>query len=47
MRGEYCIAGGSILSALAVILLVFVNIGQLSTGAVVKGLYLAEINVQA
>ena len=47
MRGEYCIAGASILSAISVILLIFANIGQISTGGVVSSIYYAEVNVQA
>lgn len=45
MRGEHCVAGASILSAISVILLVFVNIGQIKTGAVTSGLYFLEVNV--
>lgn len=47
MRGEHCVAGASILTAIAVILLVFANIGQLSPGAVTNGIYWAELNVEA
>ena len=47
MRGEHCVAGASILTAIAVILLVFANIGQISSGAVTNGLYWAELNVEA
>jgi hypothetical protein len=45
MRGEHCVTGASILSAIAVIMLIFVNIGQVNPGAVTSGLYFAEINV--
>jgi len=47
MRGEHCVAGASILTAIAVILLVFANIGQLSSGAVTNGIYWAELNIEA
>lgn len=40
-------AGASILSAIALILLVFANIGQVSPGALTKDIYMAEINVAA
>jgi hypothetical protein len=45
MRGEHCIAGASILSAISLILLVFVNISQIKPGAVTNGLYFAEVNL--
>jgi len=47
MRGEHCVAGASILTAIAVILMVFANIGQLSSGVVTNGIYWAELNVEA
>jgi len=47
MRGEHCVAGASVLSAIAVILLVFANIGQISPGAVTNGLYFAQVDVKA
>ena len=47
MRGEYCVAGASIASAIALILLVFANIGQISSGALVKGIYMVELNIAA
>ncbi|RSH79258.1 uncharacterized protein EHS24_001298 [Apiotrichum porosum] len=47
MRGEHCIAGASILTFMAMILLVFANIGQISSGAVTNGLHLVEVNVAA
>jgi hypothetical protein len=47
MRGEHCVAGASILSGIAIILLVFVNISQINPGSVTSGLYFAEINVEA
>lgn len=46
MRGEHCIAGASILSAISLILLVFVNISQIKPGAVTNGLYFAEVNLE-
>lgn len=47
MRGEHCIAGASILSAMALIMLVFANIGQIKPGAVTNGLYMVELDVKA
>ncbi|WWD18637.1 hypothetical protein CI109_103090 [Kwoniella shandongensis] len=47
MRGEHCVAGATILSAMAVILLVFAHIGQISTGGLVNAIYMAEVNVAA
>lgn len=47
MRGEHCVAGASILTAIAVILMVFANIGQLTPGAVTNGIYWAELNIEA
>lgn len=47
MRGEHCIAGASILTAMAMIMLTFANIGQVNSGAVCNGLYMAELNVAA
>lgn len=47
MRGEHCVAGASILSAIAIILLVFANIGQISSGGLTNSIYLAEVNVAA
>jgi hypothetical protein len=47
MRGEHCVAGASILTAIAVILMVFANIGQISSGAVTNGIYWVELNVEA
>ncbi|WVO18075.1 hypothetical protein L204_105774 [Cryptococcus depauperatus] len=47
MRGEHCVAGATILSAISVILLVFAHIGQISTGGLVNSIYMAEVNVAA
>ncbi|EIW67660.1 claudin family protein [Tremella mesenterica] len=47
MRGEYCLYGATALSAMAIILLVFAHIGQVSSGAVTSGIYMAQINVAA
>jgi len=47
MRGEHCVMGASILSAIAVIMLVFAHIGQISTGGLVNSIYFAEVNVEA
>lgn len=47
MRGEHCVAGASVLTFIALILLVFANIGQIKPGAVTNGIYWAEVNVAA
>ncbi|OWZ66583.1 hypothetical protein AYX15_02212 [Cryptococcus neoformans] len=47
MRGEHCVAGATILSVISVILLIFAHIGQVSSGPLVKSIYMAEINVAA
>ncbi|ORY30543.1 actin cortical patch SUR7/pH-response regulator pali [Naematelia encephala] len=47
MRGEHCIAGASILSAISVILLVFAHIGQVSSGTLTNSIYMVEVNVEA
>ncbi|WVR06483.1 hypothetical protein IAU60_003514 [Kwoniella sp. DSM 27419] len=47
MRGEHCVAGATIFSAIALILLVFAHIGQISSGVLVKSIYMAEVNVAA
>lgn len=45
MRGEYCLYGASVLSGIAVILLVFANIGQISSGAFTNAIYFAQVDV--
>ncbi|WVQ65585.1 uncharacterized protein L199_003763 [Kwoniella botswanensis] len=47
MRGEHCIAGATILSAVAIILLIFAHIGQVGSGALVNGIHFMEVNVAA
>jgi len=47
MRGEHCVAAASVLSAMAVLLLIFANIGQVSSGPLTNGIYWAEVNVAA
>ncbi|WVW84850.1 hypothetical protein I302_106885 [Kwoniella bestiolae CBS 10118] len=47
MRGEHCIAGATILSAVAIILLVFAHIGQVGSGALVNSIHFMEVNVAA
>ncbi|KAK8858742.1 hypothetical protein IAR55_002971 [Kwoniella newhampshirensis] len=47
MRGEHCVAGATILTAMSVILLVFAHIGQIGSGALVNAIYMAEVNVAA
>lgn len=47
MRGEHCVAGATILSVISVILLIFAHIGQVSSGALVRSIYMAEVNVAA
>ncbi|WWC88550.1 uncharacterized protein L201_003461 [Kwoniella dendrophila CBS 6074] len=45
MRGEHCIAGATVLSAIAIILLVFAHIGQIGSGALVNSIHMMEVNV--
>ena len=47
MRGEHCVLGASILSAIALILLVFAHIGQVSPGGLTNSIYMVEVNVAA
>jgi hypothetical protein len=47
MRGEYCIFGATALTVMAMIMLIFANIGQINPGGVCNGLYLVEMNVAA
>lgn len=46
MRGEHCIAGASVLTGIALILLVFANIGQVSSGALSNSIYLVQLDVK-
>lgn len=45
MKGEYCIGGASILSAIAVLLMIFVHVGQINTSSVPHGVSMATLNV--
>ncbi|KAG9314604.1 actin cortical patch SUR7/pH-response regulator pali [Chiua virens] len=45
MKGEYCIAGASFLSFAALLLLIFVHVGQINTSTVPHGISMATINV--
>ncbi|KAK0198507.1 actin cortical patch SUR7/pH-response regulator pali [Armillaria mellea] len=45
MRGEIFVGFASLLSFAALILLIFVNVGQINTSAVPRALYLAKVNV--
>ncbi|KAG6332328.1 hypothetical protein ID866_6756 [Astraeus odoratus] len=45
MKGEYCIGGASFLSAVAILLLIFVHVGQISTATVPHGVSMATLNV--
>lgn len=45
MKGEYCIGGASFLSAVAVLLLIFVHVGQINTSSVSYGISMAALNV--
>ncbi|KAG1866384.1 hypothetical protein C8R48DRAFT_633435 [Suillus tomentosus] len=44
MRGEYCIGGASLLSFVALLLLIFVHVGQINTSLVPHGIAMAKIN---
>lgn len=46
MRGEHCIAGASLLTFIAVILLAFANIGQVSSAAVANSIYLVQVDME-
>ncbi|KAF9229598.1 hypothetical protein BS17DRAFT_771667 [Gyrodon lividus] len=45
MKGEYCIAGASFLSFVALLLLIFVHVGQINTSTVPHGISMATANV--
>ncbi|KAH7883850.1 actin cortical patch SUR7/pH-response regulator pali [Phlebopus sp. FC_14] len=45
MRGEYCIGGASFLSFVALLLLIFVHVGQINTSTVPHGISMATVNV--
>ncbi|KAI6045077.1 actin cortical patch SUR7/pH-response regulator pali [Pisolithus marmoratus] len=45
MKGEYCIGGASLLSAVAVLLLIFVHVGQINTSTVPYEISMATLNV--
>ncbi|KAL4064592.1 actin cortical patch SUR7/pH-response regulator pali [Scleroderma yunnanense] len=45
MKGEYCIGGASFLSAVAVLLMIFVHVGQINTSTVPHGVSMATLNV--
>ncbi|KIJ68686.1 hypothetical protein HYDPIDRAFT_37127 [Hydnomerulius pinastri MD-312] len=45
MRGEFCIAGASFLSFVALLLLIFVHVGQINTSTVPHGISMATVNV--
>ncbi|KAG2156506.1 actin cortical patch SUR7/pH-response regulator pali [Suillus bovinus] len=44
MRGEYCIGGASFLSFVALLLLIFVHVGQINTSLVPHGIAMAKVN---
>jgi len=45
MKGEYCIVGASFFSFTALLLLIFVHVGQINTSTVPHGISMATINV--
>jgi len=45
MRGEICIGTASFLTLVAVLLLIFVHIGQISTGSTPRSISMAQVNV--
>ncbi|KAF9650723.1 hypothetical protein BDM02DRAFT_3092710 [Thelephora ganbajun] len=45
MRGELCIGTASLLTLVAVLLLVFVHIGQISTASTPRSISMAQVNV--
>ncbi|KAG0703152.1 actin cortical patch SUR7/pH-response regulator pali [Suillus ampliporus] len=44
MRGEYCVGGASFLSFVALLLLIFVHVGQINTSVVPHGIAMAKVN---
>ncbi|KAG1826253.1 actin cortical patch SUR7/pH-response regulator pali [Suillus subaureus] len=44
MRGEYCVGGASFLSFVALLLLIFVHVGQINTSLVPHGIAMAKVN---
>jgi len=45
MRGEVCIGSASLLSFVAVLILIFTHIGQINTSTVSRGIYLINVNM--
>jgi hypothetical protein len=45
MRGEICVGSASFLSFAALLLLIFVHVGQINTSAVPRGIAMAKVNV--
>ncbi|KAG2368765.1 actin cortical patch SUR7/pH-response regulator pali [Suillus spraguei] len=44
MKGEYCVGGASFLSFVALLLLIFVHVGQINTSLVPHGIAMAKVN---
>lgn len=44
MRGEYCVGGASFLSFVALLLLIFVHVGQINTSLVPHGIAMAKVD---
>lgn len=47
MRGEYCIAGASFFTFISVVMMVFALIGQVSSGTLVKNIYMIQVDMAA
>ncbi len=47
MRGEHCVAGATVLSTMAVIMLLFANIGQISPGALTNSIHFVQMDLAA
>jgi len=45
MRGEVCVGTASFLSFVALLLLIFVHVGQINTSSVPRGIAMAKVNV--
>jgi len=45
MRGEVCVGAASFLSFVALLLLIFVHVGQINTSSVPRGIAMAKVNV--
>lgn len=47
MRGEHCVAGASAATLIAVILMIFVHIGQINPTSLPRGIYMVQVDIAA